>query len=179
MEHIHTAVGMLNGGEVLHTYFTGEARVSTEPEKERRRSVVLPMAVVFFFGIEVGIKALIEKQGLTPPHTHDLASLYALLDSSTRARIEAKLNPHGVEVETLLAHHRSSFEQWRYIVESGKDALAINPAAIAATLRAIIEAHTDRYGAGPTPASDVSGQGGVPPHIQRAAIEYPTQPKAE
>ena len=182
MEHIHTAVGMFNGGEVLLAYFTGEANASTEPDKERRRSVVLPMAVVFFFGIEVAMKALIEKQGQNPPHTHDLASLYALLDSSTQTRIEAKLNPDGVEVEALLIHHRSSFEQWRYIVDSGKDALVINPGAIAATLQAIIEAHTDLYGAGTTPAPAASGQGGVPPHVQRAAVEYPSmqqKPKTE
>ena len=68
MGHIETAVGMFNAGEVLLEHFC-QYDVGTADEKARRRSSIIPMMVVYIFGVEVGIKALIEKQGLTPPYT--------------------------------------------------------------------------------------------------------------
>ena len=61
MGHIETAVGMFNAGEVLREYFRHDD-VGTADEKARRRSSIIPMMVVYIFGIEVGIKAFIEKR---------------------------------------------------------------------------------------------------------------------
>ena len=66
MRHIHTAVGMFNAGEVLGEYSRYQD-IQTKDEKERRTSTVIPMVDAYILGIEVGIKALIEKQGQKPP----------------------------------------------------------------------------------------------------------------
>ena len=142
MGHIETAVGMFNAGEVLREYSLNY-RIGTADEKARRNSTVIPMVVVYIFGIEVGINALIEKQGQSPPWTHDLEELYGKLIDSVRARIEQKASTSGISapvLEKLLAYHKNSFEEWRYRGDSG-GTLAVQPDTVAATLRAIIEVH--------------------------------------
>ena len=174
MGHIETAVGMFNGGEVLREYFRHHD-VGTADEKARRRSALIPMMVVYIFGIEVGIKALIEKQGRKPPHTHDLTELYSKVTTFIQSRMKDKVETYGggsSRAEDLLSYHRNSFEEWRYMGDFG-GALVVEPAAIAATLRAIIEVHTEEYGS-ETGNTTVESRGGVgvPPSIQEAASEY-------
>ena len=106
MGHIETAVGMFNAGEVLREYFR-HYDVGTADEKARRRSSIIPMMVVYIFGIEVGIKALIEKQGLKPPRIHDLRELYGKLPASIRCKIEDRTRTFAVgssTVENLLSY---------------------------------------------------------------------------
>lgn len=71
MDYIKTAVGMFNAGEVLREYFS-HLDVGTEDEKARKRSTIIPMVVTYMFGIEVGLKALIQGQGQKPPRIRDL-----------------------------------------------------------------------------------------------------------
>ena len=174
MGHRETAVGMFNAGEVLREYFQSYA-AGTESEKARRRSALIPMTVVYVLGIEVGIKALIEKQGQKPPHIHDLKTLYGNLDSSIQRRIEDKLKSLGAALpraDSLLSYHRNSFEEWRYMGDFGT-AKVVDPSAIAATLTSIVEVHTEAYGietSKPVPGSRKGGA--VPTSIQRAATEY-------
>ena len=179
MGHIETAVGMLNAGEVLREHFQDHA-VGTAGEQANKRSVVIPMTVVYILGIEVGVKALIEKQGQQAPHIHDLETLYGKLDSSIRSRIEDKLKSLGAafpRADNLLSYHRNSFEEWRYIGDFGKTNV-VDPSAIAATLRSIIEVHTEAYGIGTSKAvPDFGKEGIVPPSIQRAAAEYVNRTK--
>ena len=174
MGHIETAVGMFNAGEVLREYFR-HYDVGTEDEKARRRSALIPMMVVYIFGIEVGIKALIERQGLKPPHIHDLRELYGKLPASIRCKIEDRMRTFAVgssTVENLLSYHRNSFEEWRYIGDF-HGAKVVQPDTIAATLRAIIEVHTTVYGAEASKtAMKTTGGVDVPPSIQDAASEY-------
>lgn len=172
MGHIETAVGMFNAGEILREHFQGHP-VGTEAERANKRSVVIPMTVVYILGIEVGIKALIEKQGQQPPHIHELDTLYGKLDSSIETRIEHKLKSSGASVPSasrLLSYHRKSFEQWRYMGDFG-DTNVVDPYAIAATLRSIVEVHTEIYGAKTKEAPDRREEG-VSPSVQTAAAEY-------
>jgi hypothetical protein len=174
MGHIETAVGMFNAGEVLLEYFR-QYDVGTADEKARRRSSIIPMMVVYIFGIEVGLKALIEKQGLKPPRIHDLRKLYGKLPASIRCKIEDRTRTFAVgssTVENLLSYHRNSFEEWRYVGDFD-GAKVVQPATIAATLRAIIEVHTELYGAEQSkPAVPSRGPVDVPLSIQATASEY-------
>ena len=174
MGHIETAVGMFNAGEVLRGYFQGYA-TGTESEKARRRSALIPMTVVYVLGIEVGIKALIEKQGQKASHIHDLKTLYGELESSIQSRIEDRLKSMGAglpRADSLLSYHGKSFEEWRYMGDFG-NAKVVDPSAIAATLRSIIEVHTEAYGMEDSkPVLHSSKEGTVPTSIQRAATEY-------
>ena len=61
MGYIETAVGMYNAGELLYGYFKNTQERGDD--KERGISVFIPMVIVYIFGIEMGIKALIQKQG--------------------------------------------------------------------------------------------------------------------
>ena len=177
MGHIETAVGMFNAGEVLREFFQLHA-TGTESEKARRRSAVIPMIVVYVLGIEVGIKALIEKQGQKPPHIHDLQTLYDNLNSSIQSRIEHKLKSLDAALpraDSLLSLHRNSFEEWRYMGNFG-NAKAVNPFAVAATLRSIIDVHTESYGMETSkPVVDSGTERSVPTSIQEAAAEYMKQ----
>ena len=174
MRHIQTAVGMFNAGEVLGEYFRYQG-IATGDEKTRRRSTFIPIVVVYILGIEVGIKALIEKQGQKPPRIHDLKELYRNLPATIQKRVEDKVAAKGVKlprVKALLTKHRNSLEEWRYIGDFGKT-LAINLGAVAATLKAIIDVHTEEDGAEAGQRAQVSrDRGGIPPEIQEAADDY-------
>ncbi len=173
MGHIETAVGMFNAGEILREHFQGHA-IGTEAERAIKRSVVIPMTIVYVLGIEVGIKALIEKQGQQPPHIHDLEILYSKLDSSIQTRIEGKLKSLGASLPSarrLLSYHRNSFEQWRYMGDFGNTNV-VDPSAIAATLWSIVEVHTETYGVETKEAPDLSKEAVAPPSIQTASAEY-------
>lgn len=174
MGHIETAVAMFNAGEVLREFFQRHG-TGTESEKARRRSAVIPMMVVYVLGIEVGIKALIEKQSQKPPRIHDLKTLYDKLQSSIQSRIEDKLKSLDTALpraDSLLSYHRDSFEQWRYMGDFG-DTKVVDPYAIAATLRSIIEVHTEAYKMEDSkPVQNSDSEKSVPPSIQRAVAEY-------
>lgn len=174
MGHIETAVGMFNAGEVLREYFI-HYDVGTEDEKARRRSTVIPMVVVYIFGIEVALKALVERQRQTPSRTHDLKQLYGELTATIRTMIEDKLVANignGQIVAGLLSHHRNSLQEWRYMGDF-QGARAVQLDLLVATLRAIIEVHTEVYGAERDKIERASTDGvGVPPSIQKAVIEY-------
>ena len=110
MGHIETAVGMFNAGEVLREYFRHH-NVGTEDEKARRRSTILALVAVNILEIEVGLKALIEKQVQTPDRIHDLKEFYGQISSITQKRIASKIAEYGfdsVRVEGLLSSHRNS-----------------------------------------------------------------------
>ena len=174
MRHIQTAVGMFNAGEVLREYSRYQD-IQTQDEKGRRTSTVIPMVVVYILRIEVRIKALIEKQRQKPPRIHDLKELYRKLPATIQKRVEDKVAAKGVKlprVKALLTEHRNSLEEWRYIRDFGKT-LAIDPGAIAATLKAIIDVHTEEDGAEVGQRAQVSrDRGGIPPEIQETADDY-------
>ena len=74
--------------------------------------------------------------------------------------------------DSLLSYHGKSFEEWRYMGDFG-NAKVVDPSAIAATLRSIIEVHTEAYGMEDSkPVLHSSKEGAVPTSIQRAATEY-------
>ena len=175
MEHIHTAVGMFNAAEVLHEYFR-HYDIGTEDEKARRRSTLIPMVVLYIFGIEVGIKALIEKQGEKPAWIHDLRDLYDKLPKGIQAKIDNRVTESGVKLSTvvdLLTIHRKSFDQWRYVRDSNVGGLAVDPGALAATLRAIIDVHTAEYGTKTRREAPRLGKlEAVPPWVSDAAAQY-------
>ena len=175
MDYIKTAVGMFNAGEVLREYFS-HLDIGTEDEKARRRSTIIPMVVTYMFGIEVGLKALIEGQGQKPSHIHDLKILYCNVAETVRKSIEDKLVAYTgesrVELAGLLSHHRNSLQEWRYMgdFQGGK---IVHPSMIGAALRAIIEVHTEVYGAETNVTEDTSTDTtDVPLSIQKATSEY-------
>ena len=175
MDHIKTAVGMFNAGEVLREYFEN-IDVVTEDEKSRRISTFIPMVVTYMFGIEVGLKALIEGQGQRPPHTHDLKNLYNKVAAPVRMKIEKKLVAYTgesrVTLAGLLSYHRNSLQEWRYMGDFQGNRMA-NPSMIGFTLRAIIEVHTEIHGVETDVTEDASTDtADVPLSIQRATSEY-------
>ena len=173
MGHIETAVGMFNAGEVLRMYF-GQYDITMGEERKRRQSTLIPMVVVYIFGIEVGIKALITKQGKTPPREHDLLVLYGELEDTIKKMIEKRLEGYGERfptMEGLVTHHRNSFEEWRY-TQDFNGSLAVDPSALAIALMSIIEVHTEAYGAGPRNMSDSGSRRKAPPSVQKAIIDY-------
>ena len=134
------------------------------------------MVVTYMFGIEVGLKALIQGQGQKPPRIHDLEKLYGKVASTVRKRIEDKLVTYTGELRVslagLLSHHRNSLQEWRYLgdFQGGK---TIHPSLIGTTLRAIIEVHTEIYGVETDVTEDTSTDAAdVPLSIQKAAAEY-------
>ena len=147
MRRIYTAVGMLNAGVFLYEQFNGHIGAPKE-EKGIRSSLFIPTAVTFAFGIEVGLKAIIEAQGDAPPYHHDLLKLYRKILPDTQDSIErfaSERVPELTDVQTLLKEHRKSFETWRYL-EDTTGILAIPLTAMGVILEAIVFAHKAKYG---------------------------------
>ena len=75
VKRIHTAVGMMNAGGVLYREFS-KRNEGSDRDKPIRSSLFIPIAVIFAFGVEIGLKAIIEAQGDRPQPHHDLLKLY-------------------------------------------------------------------------------------------------------
>ena len=147
VKRIHTAVGMQNAGAVLYREFSRRNEVS-DRDKAIRSSLFIPLAVIFAFGVEVGLKSLIEAQGGRPQNHHDLLRLYRKILPETRNLIERIVTtrvPELSSVETLLKVHRKSFETWRYL-EDVSGPLVVPLETMAVTLEAILLAHDAKYG---------------------------------
>ena len=147
MKRIHTAVGMLNAGVTLYQEFARRSEGS-EKEKAISSSLFIPTVVTLAFGVEVGLKAVIEAQGDAPPHHHDLLKLYRKILPETQDFIDRFVSdrvPELSDVQTLLGAHRKSFETWRYL-EDSSGPLVIPLETMAMTLEAIVLAHNTKYG---------------------------------
>ena len=104
-----------------------------------------------------------------------MEELYGRLPVVVREKVEQKAATTGVSSQTLqklLSYHKNSFEEWRYRGDFG-GTLVVQPDAIAAVLRAIIEAHTEMCGAGAGKAeAHTSSSECVPPQIEQVRSEY-------
>ena len=172
VRHINNAVGMFNAGENLRAYQTDGGSL-TKDEGERRNSTIIPMVVIFFFGIEVAFKALIEDSGQARTRGHDLLSLYKKLRPDVRQCIETRAQLYGLSpdvVNKLIQYHRRGFEEWRYIQEQGAP-MAIEPDKISNLLRSIIETHSKLYGTSVSPVVPAKDNSGSPPQSVQDAVE--------
>lgn len=174
MKRIQTAVSMLNAGVVLYEEFA-KRNEGSEGEKERRVSLFIPMAVTFAFGVEVGLKAIIEAQRDVPPHHHDLLKLYRKIQPGAQDRINRVVSvkvPELTDVQILLKEHRKSFETWRYL-EDSRGLLMIPLEPMAAILEAIVLVHNTKYGIQVTRHRKNSQVGRDPSEeVQAFASEY-------
>jgi hypothetical protein len=79
---------------------------------------VMGSAVLRAFSLELALKALCVKRGVTYPKTHNLAKLFAILPSTDRASAAngyKKKNPTSDgSLEALLKANANVFEEWRY-----------------------------------------------------------------
>ena len=93
--------------------------------------------MIFFFGIEVAFKALIEDSGQARTRGHDLRSLYKKLRPDIRQCIETRAQLYGLSpdvVNKLIQYHRRGFEEWRYNIQEQICApMAIEPDKIFVT----------------------------------------------
>ena len=173
MDHINTAVSMCNAGDVLQKEFVRYDQ-GTEEEKARRRSLIIPMVVVYAFGIEVALKAIIKRQRETPDQIHDLLKLYEKIPVEAQENINERVSaivPNVSDVQKLLKEHQESFVKWRYLEDlDGPHVVSLG--ALQATLRATIEECNCRYGTESKKESVPQGQDGVPKAIQNKATQY-------
>ena len=176
MDHIHIAVSMFNAAEVLWREFDNPSP-SSQDEKERRTSLAIPMVISTAFGIEVGLKSLIKLQGKTPKKDHDLVRLFNKLPLDIQQDIDIRVKaafPEIADVRFLLSEHRNHFEQWRYLGESQGPHIA-HPGPMIATLRAIINIHSQHYGERIQPNQAGPGRpnkSGIPTDIKEKALKY-------
>lgn len=156
MDFISNARCILNGVKVLQENFDKHSILESEHEKSEKLSLILPMLILGFFGIEVALKALIERQGKKPRNIHDLKELYAKLSCNTKIRIKENFNKHVrfdddrqddfKDLEKFISNNRKGFEFWRYSWENkpGQTRL-IDPGMILAVLWVIIVTHEELY----------------------------------
>ena len=174
MENIHTAVAMYNAGDVLRDEFEKHS-TGIEDHKARRRSLIIPMVIVYIFGIEIGLKAVIRGQRQKPDRIHDLLKLYDKLSLETQESINEKVSAIGItvtSVRSVMEEHRNDLQEWRYPEDSdGKFVVDLN--ILKATLGAIIETYNEKYGAVIEGMEQISkDQTRVPLAIQLKASEY-------
>ena len=144
----------------------------TEEEKDRRTSLILPTIITQVFGIEAALKALIWRQGETPPKSHDLLKLYEMLAPETQRRIREKGEAVKVRVKGVLMEHRHSFQEWRYRDSGGF--LTVHTGAIEVAFRAVIYTYQEIYGVGDKQGREKSpGELKKPdPRMVARALEY-------
>ena len=175
MDHIKTAVGMFNGGEVLLQYFELHDKGSVE-ERARRRSTLIPLVMVYIFGIEVGLKAIIQGLNLKAERTHDILNLYEKLPTQIRRKINRKVAAavgKDLDVKGLMKTHRKSFQEWRYMGDYRK-VLGVYPSALRGILQAIITTHQEYFAAKSKSDSQTANppRGGAPQSVVDAASQY-------
>ena len=92
-----------------------------------------------------------------------------------QAKIEGEVAVIGVNigsVKDLLKTHRKSLMEWRY-GKTGGGPLVVMPEAIAATLKAIIDVHTEEYGAEKEGGRHTSSDRvNIPSSVRDEASEY-------
>ena len=80
---------------------------------------IFPAFVCAAFGIELAIKAILTKNNLAPPFSHNLLELYRLLPIADQNAICTTMQMHPAAVQMQLHPIQHGFEDWRYIYETG------------------------------------------------------------
>lgn len=89
-----------------------------------RGSSAIPFVVLSVFAVELYLKAMLARSGITAPRTHDLLRLFRHLSDRHKQHLgevaanRPQLEPHTRDVEEMLAKLRNAFEQWRYVFEA-------------------------------------------------------------
>ncbi len=71
LPHIHMAVGMLMAGNALHHRVQDPG---TSPDM--KTGLIVPQSLIYVFGIEVGIKAILQGLEISFKKIHDLPKLW-------------------------------------------------------------------------------------------------------
>ncbi len=91
---------------------------------EENVALVLPVAAIAAFAIELGMKGLISKQGIDPPNCHDLRRLFDQLPQDLRSRIEESVSSEcaieRIVFKEKLGQIRQDFINFRYPYGSSK-----------------------------------------------------------
>ena len=152
-QNIGTAVAMHHSSQMLMEAFE-KGIDGTKEEQDRARGFFSAGNILGAFGIETALKALIRREGKTPENIHNLKKLYGELEPGTRRRISEKSAAIGIRVngkvrrirvEGVIDEHQESFKEWRYW-EAGKF-LPVLLGVVPGTLQAIIQTHSEKYGA--------------------------------
>ena len=150
-KNIETAVAMYHSSQMLHEAL-GKGIDGTKEEQDRAKGFFLAGNILWAFGIENALKALIRREGKTPKNIHNLRKLYDKLKPETQQRISEKgaaisirVNGEvrGIRVEGVIDEHQESFKEWRY--REVRKALPAFLSVLPGTLQAIIQTHSEKY----------------------------------
>ena len=177
-QNIRTAVAMYHSSQMLIEAF-GKGIDGTKEEQDRAKGFFSAANILGAFGIETALKALIRREGKTPKKIHNLKELYGMLASETQQRISEKsaaidIRVNGkvrrIRVEGVIDEHQESFKEWRYW-EAGKKSLPVLLGVVPGTLRAIIQTHSEKYGAD-IKREEKQGTGQVSQAMHDRAMNY-------
>jgi HEPN domain-containing protein len=92
--------------------------ITTTTLVEENVSLIIPLAAIAAFTIELGIKGLISKTGDDPPHTHDLQKLFDSLKGDLALKLESSVS-NGCSIDPKvfrekLGQIRQDFVSFRY-----------------------------------------------------------------
>lgn len=88
--------------------------------------MAFPAIVCAAFSAEVGLKTILNRQGVSAKG-HDLRALYLKLSTEQKYAIFEKTGLPVEEFASQLAHSRLAFSEWRYIYEQkGENLININ-----------------------------------------------------
>ncbi|MCY3767328.1 MAG: hypothetical protein OXH06_18075, partial [Gemmatimonadetes bacterium] len=139
---MQNTTGVYNAVSILALDFEKHSNSTEKSLRENMLSLAIPIVILGFYGIEIGLKALLEGQGCKYDHTHDLGGLYKSLSSETNKILEGKIiEPHErFSLERFLDYHQASFVDWRYRWEKEEASLALfSPSAILMVLKGIMD----------------------------------------
>ena len=159
LPHIYMAVGMLMAGTALHQRVQDSWTIP-----DMKTGLIVPQCLIYVFGIEVGIKAILQGLGISFKKTHDLPKLWddylpEDMQNAVNKRVAdlctAHPNLNKTSVKGILRWHRNSFVDWRYgdpttytddaDVERKIQFLA-DPGSLAVVLQALVDTYVQFCG---------------------------------
>lgn len=155
MDFITNARCNYHAVRILKVNFDKHSDHDPEHIKTEKVSLVLPILILGFLGIEFALKALIESQGQKPPRTHDLKNLYEKLSDNTKSTIKENFNKRVMfkggrsdfnDWDKFIANNRKGFEFWRYSWEDAPNQTRlISPDMVFAVLLVTTVTHDELY----------------------------------
>lgn len=88
------------------------------------RSSFISSALLYALSAEISLKTLAKRECVRIERLHDLKSLYNILPTEIRNRIQQDIEGYDECFDTLLEANKSTFVEWRYFYE--KDNLSVN-----------------------------------------------------
>lgn len=118
---LHAANGYLISADKLHL---DSIQLTEDEESQNGSSFLISSIVLYSLSIEIGIKAILNIEGIIGVKGHNLKVLFEQLSPATKEEIKNHLSEDRFKVyfDTYLEDNKDDFMSWRYNYEKANAA---------------------------------------------------------